>query len=168
MSARTRLCVALGFSVTAIVAGCSTNQPKVHATINESASLIGSLPANPLAWQVVTSSIDKSKLEMSTLYGNDVAVAHARSHVQHDYPAGAVLSLVTWTQINDPRYFGAKIPGKTRSVEFLTITNASDARPSYLYQLYQGDPLQKSSEQQSAAPTDRAAFILSLRAAVFP
>jgi hypothetical protein len=168
MSALTKISVALCFTLAAIVAGCSTDRPKIQATLNERASLTGNLPANPLAWQVVTSTIDKSKSEMSTLYGNDVAVAYARSHADHNYPAGSVLALVCWTQTDDPRYFGARIPGKSKSVEFVTVSADSDGHPTYLDQFYDGTPLQKASEERSSAPTERAARILSLRSAVFP
>ncbi len=161
------LCITLA-AIAFIAAGCSSTQPKLRAERNQAASLTGDLPANPLAWQVVTSSIDKNKSEMSTLYGNDAAIAYARSHSDHNYPAGAILGFVTWMQTDDPRYFGAKIPGKPKSVEFVTVIASADGHPSYLYQLYEGAPLQKSSQQQTTVPADRAAFILSLRSAVFP
>lgn len=168
MSSLAKISVALCVALAAIVAGCSTNQPKIQATINENASLTGNLPANPLAWQVVTSTIDKSKSEMSTLYGNDAAIVYARSRVQHDYPVGAVLSLVTWSQTDDPHYFGARIPSKVKFVEFVTVTTTPDGHPSFSYQLYEGAPLRQSSERQSSTPAERAAYILSLRSAVFP
>lgn len=168
MSGIARISVAIGFALTVTVLGCSTNQPKIRASINQSASLTGNLPANPLAWQVVTSTVDQSKSEMSTLYGNELAVAYARSHLQHDYPAGAVLSLVTWSETDDPHYFGARIPGNVKSVEFVNITNTPDGRPSFSYQLYQGAPLHQFSEPHSSLPAERAGYILSLRSAVFP
>ena len=40
---------------------------------------------------------------MYTLFGNDLAVQYAHTNPQHDYPAGSVLSLVTWSQQEDPR-----------------------------------------------------------------
>ena len=96
------------------MSGCSGNEPKVSAEINQNASLAGEfvagLPANPLQWKVITSEVSQTDSAMATLYGNDLAVQYARTHAQHNYPAGAVLSLVTWTQQEDPRWFVAKIP----------------------------------------------------------
>lgn len=152
--------------------GCSNDQPNISAEINQPASLAGefaaALPANPLQWKVITSEINKPDATMSTLYGNDLAVAYARTHSQHDYPAGAVLSLVTWTQQEDARWFGAKIPRTVKSVEFVTVGQAPNGRTSYSYQEYEGTPLKKVSTQEGSIPDDRANRLLSQRAAVMP
>jgi hypothetical protein len=154
------------------MSGCSGNEPKVSAEINQNASLAGEfvagLPANPLQWKVITSEVSQTDSAMATLYGNDLAVQYARTHAQHNYPAGAVLSLVTWTQQEDPRWFGAKIPATVKSVEFVTVETAPNDQPSYLYQEYGGAPLKKLSAEEGLAPNDRAAYLLSQRAAVMP
>jgi hypothetical protein len=148
--------------------GCSGAETKISATINQSASLTGDLPANPLQWKIITSAIDKADSTMSTLYGNDLAVRYARSNSQHNYPTGSVLSLVTWTQREDDRWFGAKIPDRVKSVEFVGIDVAADGRPSYSYREYQGAPLTMVSEQKGFTPNDRTANLLAQRAAVLP
>src|ERR1700730_6615102 len=117
----------------------------VTPSINERAALTGSLPWNPLQWNLITSSIDKQASSMSTLYGNDVAVRYSRTNSQQDYPAGSVLSLVTWTQQEDGRWFGAKIPAQVKSVEFLSVTAVPDNQPSYSYENYEGSPLVRTS-----------------------
>lgn len=150
------------------ILGCSGNEPRVSAIFNHSASLVGTLPANPLQWKVITSMIDRADSTMATLYGNDTAVGYVRTHSQHDYPAGSQLSLVTWTQQEDPRWFGASIPEVVKSVEFVTVGSAQDGRPSYSYLKYEGSPLQKSVAQESATPNERAVYLLSQRAAVMP
>jgi hypothetical protein len=150
------------------ILGCSGNDPRISATFNQSASLVGALPVNPLQWKVITSMIDRANSTMSTLYGNELAVGYVRTHSQHDYPVGSQLSLVTWTQQEDPRWFGASIPEAVKSVEFVTIGSAQDGRPSYSYLKYEGSPLQKSVTQESAMPNERAAYLLSQRAAVMP
>ena len=111
---------------------------------------------------------DKTSSTMSTLYGNDLAVDHARAHSDHDYPDGSVLALVTWTQQNDPRWFGARIPDRVSSVEFLTVGALPDGHATYSYQGYAGTPLKQTSAQQTAAPSGRALFLLAQRAAVLP
>jgi hypothetical protein len=123
---------------------------------------------NPLAWRVITSAIDPGDGTMSTLYGNDVAVGYARTHSRHDYPAGSVLSLVTWMQIEDPRWFGAKIPAQVKSVEFVTVGAAENGAPQYSYEAYTGDPLKKAADRPYGAPPERIAYLLSSRAAVMP
>lgn len=152
--------------------GCSGKAPAVSAEINQSASLAGdfaaALPANPLEWKVITSEIDQHDSTMATLYGNEQAVAYARANSQHDYPPGAVLSLVTWTQRDDPRWFGAKIPDQLKSVEFVTVGKDAGGKPLYSYQTYGGTPLKMLSTQQGLTPNERSAYLLSQRAAVMP
>jgi hypothetical protein len=148
--------------------GCSGAETKISATINQSASLVGPLPANPLQWKIITSSISKADSTMSTLYGNDLAVRYARANSQHKYPAGSVVSLVTWTEREDDRWFGAKIPDRVKSVEFVGIDVAVDGRLSYSYREYQGTPLTMVSEQKGFTPNDRAVYLLAQRAAVMP
>lgn len=159
---------AIAVFVMAGVGGCRGTPSKIVATINQGASLQGELPENPLAWRVISSSVDTKNATMSTLYGNDAAVQHARANAQHHYPNGATLSLVTWTQQEDDRWFGAKIAAQTKSVEFVFVRASADGKPLYSYQLYSGAPLKKASEQESPTPTGRAAELLSQRAAVMP
>jgi hypothetical protein len=136
----------------------------VTASINERAAFTGTLPQNPLQWKVITSSIDRQAATMSTLYGNDMAVRFARDGAR-DYPAGSVLSLVTWTEREDDRWFGARIPGQVKAVEFVTVKGES---PSCVYEIYQGSPLARISQSNDRSPGSRAAYLLSLRAAVMP
>lgn len=147
---------------------CAGDEPKISATFNQDASLSGDLPANPLQWKVITSAINSADSTTSTLYGNDIAVRYARTNSRHDYPAGSVLSLVTWTQREDSRYFGAKIPDEVKSVEFIFVRVSADMRSSYSYQLYERKPLKRVTTQEDPNPTSRAAYLLSQRAAVIP
>jgi hypothetical protein len=154
------------------MSGCSGNGSKISAEMNQSASLAGDfaagLPANPLQWKVITSESSKTDSTMSTLYGNELAVQYARMHAEHNYPAGAVLSLVMWTQREDPRWFGARIPATVKSVEFVTVGTAVDGKPLYSYEEYGGTPLKKLSAGGGLISNERAAYLLSRRAAVMP
>jgi hypothetical protein len=106
---------------------------------------------------------------MSTLYGNNLAARYARTSLKHDYPSGAALSLVTWSQREDSRWFGAKIPDQVKSVEFVFVGVAGDGRrPSYSYQKFEGAPLKKVSAQEGPTLSDRGAYLVSQRAAVMP
>jgi hypothetical protein len=162
---------ALGVAVCSVT-GCSDEtNARVVTKINQDAGLTGNLPYNPLAWRVITSWIDKNNSTMSTLFGNDLAVQYARTHAGQDFPAGAVVSLVTWKEQEDPRWFGGKIPAAPQSVEFVIVAAGADRQPSFTWQKYEGAPLKKISpaeEQKGPAPVMRAAFLLSQRAAVMP
>ena len=157
-----RALVCMGILVFA--SGCSQVNRRVKTTPNLPAALEGSLPVNPLTWRVITSGIDRTDSSMWTLFGNDLAVQSARSGAAPDYPVGATLALVTWTQQEDPRWFGGKIPAAPKSVEFATVS----AGPSYLYHEYTGAPLKQVATEQSQMPGPRAAHMLSQRAAVMP
>ncbi|HZV85997.1 MAG TPA: cytochrome P460 family protein [Candidatus Binatus sp.] len=157
-----------GVVLSVSLTGCSGDEPRISAQFNQAASLTGDLPANPLQWKIVTAEINKADSSMSTLYGNDLAIAYARTHSQHDYPAGSILALVTWTQTEDTRWFGANIPAQVKSVEFVTVESAADGTQSYSYQKFGGAPLKTLSTQQSLTPSERMAYLLSQRAAVMP
>jgi hypothetical protein len=168
-----------GLSLALLVAGCS-QQPneRVATRLNHEASTVGDLSFQPLKNKVITSWIDKSWIDksgtdkqastMSTLFGNDIAVSYARTNTQHDYPAGSVLYLATWSQQEDPRWFGGNIPAAPKSVEVVTVSTTADHHLLYSYQQYTGSPLKQVAQQQGTTPGDRAAYLLSQRSAVFP
>jgi hypothetical protein len=134
--------------------------------VNSEALLPASLVASPLTWRVIASRVDPLDASMSTLYGNDLAVEHARSQpVTTPYPPGASLSLVVWAQQRDAHWFGAKLPGKARSIETVTTT-ATGSTTSYAYQRSFGVPPAQSSAQ--AADAARIAFIVAQQASVMP
>jgi hypothetical protein len=151
-----------------LASGCSQENSRVRTTLNQSAALEGVLPVNPLTWKILTSGIDRADATMWTLFGNDLAVESARSGAKQGYPVGATLALVTWTQQEDPRWFGGKIPAVPISVEFATVSAGPNAGLSYLYQEYTGTPLKQVASEQSQTPGPRMAHILSQRAAVLP
>jgi hypothetical protein len=147
------------------LAGCSGEvNPRVATRLNSDAALVGELPSNPLRGKVITSWINKQDATMSTMFGNDVATQYARTNAAAQYPVGAVLSVVTWTQQEDPRWFGGNIPQKTKAVEFVTVT----ALGTYSYQRYEGTPLKRVASVEGMDPKDRAAYLLAQRAAVMP
>lgn len=160
--------LALTVAAALAAAGCSEGGAKVSATMNANASPSAGLPANPLQWRVITSAINKHDSTMWTLYGNDTAVDFTRTHACQDYPAGSQLSLVAWTQRDDPRYFGARIPDRVKSVEFVSVSAAPDGHPSYSYAQYEGASQTKSSTQEGLTPNDRTTYLLSQRPAVMP
>jgi hypothetical protein len=153
--------------------GCSDGGrvAPLTATINENASLSTAaasiLPANPLKWRIITSSIDPQNSTMSTLYGNDIAIQYARANSKHDYPPGSQIALVTWTRLEDPRYFGARIPDHLKSIEFVSITELP-GDTKFSYEKFEGSPLAKTDSNESANPSPAAEALLTQRAAVLP
>lgn len=105
---------------------------------------------------------------MSTLFGNDLAVQYVHTHLDHDYPAGSVLALVTWTPQEDARWFGGRIPAAAKSVEFVQVAAGADHHPSYSYQRFEGAPLKKVAEQECPTPTEQIGDLLSQRPSLLP
>lgn len=89
---------------------------------------------------------------------------YARSSPGQDYPVGAVVCLVTWEEQEDRRWFGAKIPGRVKSVEFASVTADPAGGKSVSLDSYTGSPLAKMPPPDA----NGAAQLLSLRAAVIP
>ena len=125
------------------------------------------LPFNPLRWSVISSSIDNRRRALATLYGNDPAVQTARTSGQQIYPAGSVLSLVTWRQHDDAHWFGATIPDAIESVEFVEVEATPDHRPAYVFEGFEGTLLTPKVLSESERE-QRIAYILEQRASRMP
>jgi len=158
------------FSVVTILltlAGCTNGSSRVAMQLNDEAALAGDLPVNPLQWGVITCGADPRELTMSTLFGNDIAVQYSRMESSGKYPPGSVLSLVTWQQQEDARWFGARMPARVKSVEFLEFANSADGHYALRYRLYTGYPL-REAENPSKQIDVRVSHLICLRAAVMP
>jgi len=114
---------------------------------------VGTDTLRPMMGQVITTVARPGEGTMSTLYGNAVAIKNARTG--KGYAAGAVVSLVTWEQRDDPHWFGGRIPAAVRSIE---VVNYGGAGPAY--RMYRGNG--NVSEQA------RISYIAGLKAAVLP
>jgi hypothetical protein len=69
------------------------------------------------------------------MYGNDLAVECAANACEAGLSGRLVLALVTWAQVEDPRWFGAKIGGHVKSLEFVTVPAPQNGRPSYFIEV---------------------------------
>jgi len=130
------------------------------------AALPASLPYQPLAWNAITMYVDPKTRTTATLYGNEAAMQAVPAHTAAapTYPAGAVLALVTWTQRDDPHWFGARIPASPQSVEFVQIAPAG--QPSG-YRRFPGPAFVEDIGAATAA-APRANFIAGLAPAWLP
>jgi hypothetical protein len=163
-----RVIYLLGVVLAVGLAGCSDRtNPRVTTRLNQDAMLVGDLPANPLRGKVISSWVSKQDATMSTMFGNDVAWQYARTNAEMVYPTGAVLSVVTWSQQEDPRWFGGNIPKKLKAVEFVAVTE----RGGFRYERYEGSPLKRvvtTNVEDLDAATKRGSYLLAQRAAVMP
>jgi len=157
----------LGTALVLALAGCSPTNSRVVTRFNADAALISNIPVDPLHWPVITSGVDPRNSTMFTVFGNDAAIRYARTNTARDYPEGSVLALTTWHQQEDSRWFGARIPARVMSVEFVEVGVAADGMPSTLYRAYEGSPLKDTASIESLSDR-RTKYILSLRAAVMP
>jgi hypothetical protein len=148
--------------------GCSHQNWRVETKFNGEAAITGLQSLKHLQGAVITSWIDRKAATMSTLYGNDLAVQYTRTHSEHNYPAGSVLSLATWRQQEDPRWFGGKIPAQPQSVEIIVLASSPDHGILYKYQKLQGTPLREAGVEEGPMPNPRSVYLLSQRAAVMP
>ena len=76
----------------------------------------------------------------------------------------SVLALVTWSQREDPHWFGARIPDQPRSLEFVEVGKTQQAGD---YSRYAGADL-KSAPLNKEAAQERVHFIRSLTRAQLP
>jgi hypothetical protein len=161
---RARRHIALAAMVAFLMAGCGHRSAPTEADLfNAEAALPSGLPVPALGWKVMSSSIDRQHGTMSTLTGNDIAVASARAGMPGTYPPGSVLALTTWAQRDDPHWFGGKIPGPFLSLETVTVSGGAAA-----YARYDGNPAVLMENGNPAQAAARKSYILAQRAAVLP
>jgi hypothetical protein len=113
-------------------------------------------------------SVDPKAHTMSALFGNDAAQA-ARVRGSNPgkapaYPAGSVLALVTWSQREDPHWFGGRIPDAPQSVEFVETDGAGKA---LVYRHYDGPSLQEQTVRAEDVAR-RSNFLLTRAPAILP
>lgn len=163
-----RKALILGMSCVLWVSGCSGMRHQGPNELNGAAVLSGNLPYNPLQWSVITSAVSRTDATVYAVFGNGEAISSARSGANGNYLIGARVSLVAWTQRPSSRWFGGTIPGAVKSVEFVSVIAGADHRPEYVYERFEGNPLQFVTSQRGNIPTGRLAYLLAQRAALMP
>ena len=107
---------------------------------------------------------------MAALYGNDAVtqVANARGNAAGtqppSYPTGTVLALVTWSQRDDPHWFGGRIPDTPLMVELVQISSGGSAD---VYRVFKGRTLVET-HPDAGDGARRTSFILNLKPASLP
>ena len=136
---------------------------------DQSALLPDSAGAHPLMGKVITSFVNVRAETMSTIYGNEVAVKYARSG--KPYSLGSVVSLVTWSQRDDPHWFGGRIPKGLESVEVVRFgaggAGLTGVAGGPEYSRYEGTVLAKKVVAADVA-AQRVQYIVGKKASVIP
>ncbi len=126
---------------------------------------LDNVPDGPGSWPLrnrfITSSVDTTTHTISTLYGNDIAVNCARTGIP--YKPGSTLTLVTWTQRDDPHWFGGRIPERIASEEMVVYTAGGEVN----YRYYAGPGMTRKVEPAGSS-TDRVQYITAQKASVVP
>jgi hypothetical protein len=140
-----------------------------EGAVNNKAAELPNLPYQPLGWGPIMMYVEPKTHTTATLYGNDAAVRAVTTAPRGEgkapaYPTGAVLALVTWTQRDDPHWFGGRIPDAPESVEFVQIATAGQRNQ---YRRFAGQNLGEERPTESAAEL-RTSFVLGLSPARLP
>jgi len=147
-----------------ITSARSTLQESVN---NRAAELPSSLPYQPLRWPSITMFVAPQTHTMSMLYGNQAAVLslHARSAspAAPSYREGAILALVTWTQRDDPHWFGGRVPDSPTAVEFVSV----GPQNKLSYRRFDGPGLAETHLPPTAS-AQRTSFLVNLKPASLP
>ncbi|MBB6127740.1 hypothetical protein [Mucilaginibacter lappiensis] len=147
-----------------VLSACNNRKPS-EELLNKKAAIPASFNFSKAGLKVITSSINKKEQTMSTLYGNDLALKTAISGTT-SYPPGENLTLVTWSQQDDDRWFGAKIPADLLSVEVVKIISSNTGSITTIYQRFTGKKLIKDTD--TAHQQERINYIFSQKPSVMP
>jgi hypothetical protein len=147
-----------------ILSACNNRKP-AEELLNKKAAIPASFNFSKAGLKVITSSINKKEQTMSTLYGNDLALKTAISG-STNYPPGENLTLVTWKQQDDDRWFGARIPGDLLSVEVVKTIGSNTGNTITNYQRFTGKELVANTD--TAHQQERISYIFSQKPSVMP
>ena len=99
-----------------------------------------------------------------TLYCNESAIDELKDHPENNNHKERILALITWSQKEDPYWYGAKIPNHLLSVEIVKSKEPFSENSEILYQKYEGKELRKVN----ADGRDRIRTILSMKPSIMP
>jgi len=153
------------FAASILILSACNNRKPAEELLNKKAAIPTSFNFSKAGLKVITSSINKKEQTMSTLYGNDLALKTAISGSK-SYLPGENLTLVTWKQQDDDRWFGAKIPGDLLSVEVIKTINSSTEGIVTNYQRFAGKEL--VADTDTAHQQERISYIFSQKPSVMP
>lgn len=143
----------------------SCNKVKTAPPINDHAALPSLLNPDRLGLEVVTIYYDKKNGTISTLYGNKKAYLSAVDSIV-SHKAGEIYMMVTWKEIDNEQWFGAKIPGKAKEIEVVKVVASAEGHTQTKYERYSGKKLALVTDVPDEK--QRSEYILSRRASILP
>ncbi|WP_343686244.1 hypothetical protein [Chryseobacterium gleum] len=144
------------------VLSCGSKQE--YESVNEKASLPEKFDFNAMNLKVVTSSINHKNQTMMTLYGNNQAREELKGKPEKGESKERILALITWSQKEDPYWYGAKIPDRLLSVEVIKSRYPLSDNFDIQYEKYEGPALKKVS----ASGSERIPAILTMKPSIMP
>jgi hypothetical protein len=154
----------LPIAIIFILSACSNSKPS-EELLNKKAAISASFRFDRSGLKVITSSFNKKNKTMSALYGNELALKTAVSGIT-DHSAGENLTLVTWKQQEDDRWFGARIPGDLESVEVVKTANSTSGGTVVNYQKFEGHEL--AINPDTLHQQERIKYIFAQKPSVMP
>jgi hypothetical protein len=159
-----KLFITLLITGTFLLSACSRDQKKNSLT-NDEASLPKSIQLSIADLKTMACFIDKKSGTMSVLYANQLAIDNAGKK-NSGIISGERMVLVTWKQKTDSSWFGARIPGKLRSVELINTGADSTTGLITHYKIYVEGKLWTNPGTKYS--NERVGFILHQRPFIIP
>jgi len=94
---------------------------------------------------IINSFVNTKTHTTGTLYGNAVVANYLKDSTDNNYPKGSVVTLLTWQQISDPRWFGGNIPDSLVSMEIVRYNDSTT------YTFYEGKNLTPAVNSNAAS-----------------
>ncbi|SHH96695.1 hypothetical protein SAMN04488109_6303 [Chryseolinea serpens] len=127
------------------LAACGQDKPHLKTRYNTAATPVQTEALQALNGFVINSFVDTKKHTTSTLYGNTVVANYLKDSTDNNYPKGSVVTLLTWQQTSDPRWFGGNIPDSLVSMEVVRYDDSTT------YTFYKGKNLTRSVNSNAPA-----------------
>lgn len=128
------------------LAACGQDhKPQLQTRYNTAATPVQTEALQALNGFVINSFVDTKKHTTSTLYGNAVVANYLKDSTDNNYPKGSVVTLFTWQQTSDPRWFGGNIPDSLISMEVVRYNDSTT------YTFYQGKNLTPAENSNAAS-----------------
>lgn len=131
----------------------------LETAFNDAASILSPKGLAPLQGIVINSYVNTKTNTMATLYGNKTAKDYLQGHTAGSYPDGTELTLVTWHQQPDPRWFGGNVPGAVQRIEVVSFNKGVH------YSCYAGNPWRELTNPKADSATQ---WIIKQRMMILP
>ncbi|QNK61565.1 hypothetical protein H7F33_13480 [Pedobacter sp. PAMC26386] len=142
-------------------------QEKLKENRNDKASIPESFGFEAMKLKTITTFIDSKAQTTSTLFGNQEAY-ETMKNTSAQVDGVKKLILVSWKLEEDPKWFGAMVPGGLLSIEELASSNFFNTDLPIQYDKLEGRSLKKNGTISAWEKQNRINLILSLKPAVAP